>query len=121
MKRFLLAVLVLSCGALVRAVQPVTISVYPVVTSVHSAARVMVRVGSDEKNRTLMWEVDGPDYYRSSSIQLDGASAPRSFFFMLRNVPEGEYNVRATIIRNNNSSLVAQTPMAVVGMESPAN
>ena len=121
MKRFLLAALVLSYGALVRAAaQPVTVSVYPVVTSVHAGTRVMVRVDSHEMNRTLVWEVDGPDYYRSSSIQLDGASAPRSFFFMLHNLPEGEYNVRVTIIRNNNS-LVAQTPMAVVGIGSPAD
>jgi hypothetical protein len=121
MRRFVVAVLILGCGALVRAVQPVTISVFPIVTSVHAATRVLVRVDSHEMNRTLVWEVDGPDYYRSSSIQLDGASAPRSFFFMLHNVPEGEYNVRATIIRNNNSSLVAETPMAVIGVGSPAN
>jgi hypothetical protein len=29
-------------------------------------------------NRVLMWEIDGVNYYRSSTMQLDGASSPRS-------------------------------------------
>jgi hypothetical protein len=117
MKRFLFVVLLLSGGgALVRAVQPVAVSVRPTILSVGASTRVMVRVDSNEMNRQLVWEVDGDNYYRSSSIQLDGSEAPRSFFFMLHNVPEGEYNVRATIIRNNNSAAVAATTMAVIGM-----
>jgi hypothetical protein len=122
MKRFVLAVLLLSCGAVVvRGVQPVAVSVYPTVTSPRASTRIMVRVDANELNRKLVWEVDGPDYYRSSSIQLDGAAAPRTFFFMLHGVPEGEYNVRARILRNNNSESVAETTMAVVGIRGLAN
>jgi hypothetical protein len=115
MTRLLLGVLLVSCTALVQAVQPVAVSVYPTVASVHTSTRVLVRVDSHEMNRKLVWEIDGADYYRSSTIQLDGESAPRSFSFMLHNVPAGEYQVRATVVRNNNSSSVAQTILAVVG------
>jgi hypothetical protein len=122
MKRFVLAVLLLSCGAVVvRGVQPVAVSVYPTVTSPRASTRIMVRVDANELNRKLVWEVDGADYYRSSSIQLDGAAAPRTFFFMLHTVPEGEYNVRARILRNDNSESVAETTMAVVGIRGLAN
>ena len=117
MKKLLAMVMLLSCGAvLVRAVQPVSVSIYPAVTSVGSSARVLVRVQSHELNRTLVWEVDGPDYFRSSSIQLEGASAPRSFRYVLNNVPSGEYRVRARVIRNNNSESLAEATMVVVGV-----
>jgi hypothetical protein len=122
MKRTLLVVLLLSStAALVRAVQPIAVTVHPAVRPAAASSRVRVQVDSNEMNRQLVWEVDGADYYRSSSIQLDGASAPRTFFFMLHNVPEGEYQVRATVVRNNDSQAVAATTMAVVGMASPAN
>jgi hypothetical protein len=97
------------------ALQPITVSVYPTVALTTGTAQVRVRVERNEMNRTLVWEIDGSDYYRSSSVQLDGASAPRNWLFILRNLPEGEYNLRATIIRNNNSAEpFAKTTMAVV-------
>jgi hypothetical protein len=117
MRKVLVMILLLSCGAvLVRAVQPVSVSVYPAVTSVRGGARVLVRVEANERNRQLVYEVDGPDYFRSSSVQLDGASAPRSFRYALTNVPAGEYSVRAKLIRNNNSVSLAEATMAVVGV-----
>lgn len=42
-------------------------------------------------------EHDGPNYARSSRTSLEGASAPPSWFFVARGLPEGEYNVRATV------------------------
>ena len=46
-----------------------------------------VLVSRNEKNRMLVWEVDGPNYYRSSSMTLDGAAAARSYFFMVKELP----------------------------------
>ena len=122
MRRWLAVGLLLLCGAvLVRAVQPVTISVHPAVTSIRGGTRVLVRLEASELNRKLVWEVDGPDYFRSSSVQLDGASAPRSFRYVLNHVPAGEYSVRARVIRNNNSESMASATMAVIGIEGLAN
>ena len=122
MKQLVLVLLLLSGGvAVVAALQPITVAVRPTVTSAQGSTRVLVRVDSNETNRQLVWEVDGADYYRSSSIQLDGASAPRSFFFTVSSVPEGEYSVRATVIRNNDSKAMAETKMVVVGMASLGN
>ena len=122
MKKLLMVILLLSCGAvLVRAVQPVAVSVYPAVTMVRGSTRVLVRIEANELNRKLVWEVDGPDYFRSSSIQLDGASAPRSFRYVLSNVPAGEYSVRARVIRNNDSESTASATMAVIGDEGLAD
>jgi hypothetical protein len=48
-------------------------------------------------NRVLLWEVDGPNYYRSSELQLDGAAAPRSYVFLVRDLPAGQFEIRATV------------------------
>ncbi len=62
-----------------------------------------------------MWEVDGPNYYRSSSLQLDGASAPRSYFFMVRELPAGEFDVRATVKRNDSTVAMDRSAIKVIG------
>ena len=75
--------------------EAISITVRPAVTSYRGNAQLKVLVSRNERNRVLVWEVDGPDYYRSSSIPLDGAASPRSYFFMVRELPAGEFEVRA--------------------------
>ncbi len=38
------------------------------------------------------------DYYRRSSIQLDGANAPRLNLFEFRNLPTGTYDVTSVLV-----------------------
>ena len=102
-------------GAASSAEQAVTITVRPAVTNFGGSARLQVLVARDEKNRSLVWEVDGPGYYRSSGMDLDGASAPRSFLFVMRNLPGGEFEVRATVRRSDNSTVVDRSIIRVVG------
>ena len=67
--------------------QPITVTVWPSVAVAHGNAQLKVFVERNDANRTLSWEVDGPDYYRSSTMQLEGASAPKSWFFFVRDLP----------------------------------
>ena len=95
--------------------EAISITVRPAVTSFRGSAQLKVLVARDEKNRSLVWEVDGPDYYRSSSMDLDGAAAARSYFFVVKDLPSGEFEVRATVRRNDSSAAVDRSTIKVVG------
>jgi hypothetical protein len=107
-------------GATISADEAISIAVRPSVTTYGGSAQLKVLVARDGKNRTLKWEVDGPNYYRSSEIDLDGASAPRSYFFLMRDLPGGEFEVRATVRRSDNSTVVDRSALRVIG-GPPAN
>ena len=95
--------------------EAISITVRPAVATVNGSAQLRVLVARDEKNRSLMWEVDGPNYYRSSSMELDGAAAARSYFFVVRDLPAGEFEVRATIKRNDRTQAMDRSSIRVVG------
>jgi hypothetical protein len=93
----------------------VTITVRPAVALANSTAQIRVLVAPNAKNRQLEWEVDGPTYYRKSSRELGGESAPRTFLFLVRDLPQGSFEVRATVKRNDNSSAIDRSHIMVVG------
>ena len=94
--------------------EPITVTVWPAVTVARGNAQLKVFVERNNDNRSLMWEVDGPDYYRSSTQPLEGSAAPKSWFFFIRDLPEGEFDIRATVKRSNNSEAVALTKLTVI-------
>jgi hypothetical protein len=94
--------------------EPITVSVYPTVAVARGNAQLRVLVERNHANRSLSWEVDGPSYYRSSTMQLDGTAAPKSWFFFVRDLPEGEYAVRATVTRSNDSQSMAMSKIVVL-------
>jgi len=103
-------------GALpLNAGEAVTVSVYPAVAVARGEAHLTILVERNDQNRALNWEVDGPNYYRSSTAQLDGAESPRSFVFYVKDLAAGAYQVRATVRRSNNSEAVALTQLRVIG------
>lgn len=95
--------------------EAISITVRPAVMSYRGSTQLKVLVSRNERNRMLVWEVDGPGFYRSSSIELDGAASPRSYFFMLKDLPGGEFDVRATLRRNDSSTAVDRSAIRVVG------
>ncbi len=99
-------------GRLARADEPITVSVTPAVN--RGDARLTILVERDDENRALMWEVDGPNYYRSSAQQLDGAASPRAWSVLLHDIPAGVFAVRAMVKRSDRSESLATTEMRVV-------
>lgn len=97
--------------------EAITITVRPAVTVAHGNAQLRVLVARNDMNRALIWEVDGPTYYRSSALQLEGASAPRSYFFMVKDLPEGDFEVRARVRRNDNSEVMDRSRIMVIGRQ----
>ena len=120
MKRYLRLVLLTGCLAgsteMIGADEAVSIAIRPAVMSAHGSMQLKVLVERNDRNRSLTWEVDGPNYYRSSRLELEGASAPRSWFFLVRGLPEGEYDVRVTVKRSDQSSAIAQSNLRVLGL-----
>ena len=113
-------VLMMTAGVLAGSMQmsadeAISITVRPAVTSFRGSAQLRVLVSRNEKNRSLVWEVDGPSYYRSSSITLDGAAAARSYFFVVKDLPGGEFDVRATVKRNDSSAAMDRSTIKVIG------
>jgi hypothetical protein len=95
--------------------QAISIRVRPAVATWKGSARVSVLVARNELNRVLIWEVDGPSYYRSSTMELNGAASPRSYFFTISNLPEGDFEVRATVRRSDDSLAIDRSSIKVVG------
>ena len=95
--------------------EAISITVRPSVMSYRGSTQLKVLVSRNEKNRQLVWEVDGPGFYRSSAIELDGAASPRSYFFIVKDLPGGEFDVRATVRRNDSSTSVDRSSIRVVG------
>lgn len=112
--RLLLLIGIVTSAPMVVADAPITIAVRPAVTVARATAQLKVLVERDERNRVLQWEVDGPNYYRSSSIDLDGSSAPRSWFFWVKDIPEGDYDVRVTVKRDDKSNSMAVSTIKVL-------
>ena len=92
----------------------VTIAVRPAVTVARGNAQLKILVERNDRNRLLTWEIDGPNYYRSSRMELEGAAAPRSWFFLVKDLREGEYDIRATVDRSDNSQTMAVSSIKVL-------
>ena len=118
MNRYLRLTLLTGCLAgsshMMTADESISIAVRPAVTVSRGTAQLKVLVERNDRNRILTWEVDGPNFYRSSRMALEGASAPRSWFFVVRDLPEGEYDIRATVKRNDNSESMALSSIKVL-------
>ncbi|HKY20010.1 MAG TPA: hypothetical protein VJM31_02225 [Vicinamibacterales bacterium] len=113
--------LILAAGFLMGSMQlnadeAISITVRPTVALVSGSARIRVLVARNERNRSLVWEVDGPSYYRSSAMTLEGASSPRSYFFMMQDLPAGSFEVRASVRRNDDSVATDRSILRVVGI-----
>jgi hypothetical protein len=106
---------ILAGSMLMSADEAVSLTVRPTVATYRGNAQVKVLVARNDANRMLIWEVDGPNYYRSSTMELDGASSPRIYFFMARDLPAGDFQVRATVRRSDRSVVMDSRTMKVVG------
>lgn len=62
-----------------------------------ATVRITIAVAPDEANRMLVVEADGDKLYRSSEVALAGKNAERIHTVEFKNLPAGEYIVRAEV------------------------
>jgi len=92
---------------------PVTVQVTPNASMAPATVRVTVTVEPDERNRGLMVEADSLNFYSSSEVTLEGTGSSRVKRFEFKNLPPGEYEVRATVQRNDGGRRIASTQTIV--------
>ena len=77
---------------------------------------IVVAVEPGERNRALVVEADGDDYYRSSEIELDGDKEKRLHSIEFKSLPAGEYVLRAQVRSKTEVLGKAQAGLVVTGL-----
>ena len=96
-----------------------TLRLTPRFVSAPGYLRSLIRVAPHEANRMLRVEIDSAGYYRSSDIQLDGASAPTSHFVDWKEVPAGKYDLRVSVLGAGDDPRIVRTiHFQVLGMST---
>jgi hypothetical protein len=102
---------ILISGA-VGASEKLSVRVSPAVAFAPANLNVRATIASDPDNRSIEIIAESTNFYRSSEIQLDGESAPRTTLLQLRSLPGGEYSVRA-VLRGPGGHELASTQQKV--------
>ena len=92
------ALCLLGAAGTLGAAQPLCLDVSPVLTPAPGFFSVRAKVESNDENRALEIVAESPDYVRSSTIQLDGSTAPPLSVFEFRNLPPGVYDVTGVLM-----------------------
>lgn len=77
---------------------PLRMHVNPATARAPADLYIYVSVARREQNRLLRVTAESPDFYRSSEAQLDGEYSARVTVFRFRELPSGEYRIRAELI-----------------------
>jgi hypothetical protein len=81
--------------------EPLALRVSPAMSFAPADLMIRARVEPDADNRAMEVVAESGDFYRSSSIQLEGDRAPRTVTLEFRGLPPGEYAVTAVVIGND--------------------
>lgn len=101
--------------------EPLSVKVTPRVTLVGGGVLTTVRVVRAPENRLLSIAVDGPAYYSSTDVQLDGDQAAQTHTFRWLSLPAGQYVVQVLVERSDRRVLEVSGSFEVVGQpQNPA-
>lgn len=73
------------------------LEISPRVAPAPGYVRVQTRVDASDDRRWLEVSADSPDFSRTSSIELEGLSSPRTETFSFQNLPAGRYEFSAVL------------------------
>ena len=115
----ILGVLLLA-GAPIDAREPLTMRVWPAVSSEPASVIIRVSVEPDPDNRAIMVVAESADFFRSSQLQLDGDRSSRTNVLEYRGLPAGAYEIRGILVgsRGQERSIARATVTVVSGGES---
>jgi hypothetical protein len=98
--------------------EELTLRITPRFVSAPGFLRSLIRVAPHADNRLMRVEIDSAGYYRSSEIQLDGASAPMSHFMDWKEVPAGNYDLIVTVMGTTGPRVVRHLTFQVLGLSN---
>jgi hypothetical protein len=99
--------------------QPLTLKVSPAMAAAPAFIRVSAIVEASDENRSLEVVAQSPQFFRSSTIDLDGRSAPPLTVIEYPNLPPGFYEVSAVLIGTTGKRATAMRFVKVV--QSPGS
>lgn len=79
---------------------------------------VTATVSRDERNRALVFTAESEDFFRSSTVELDGENEARVHQFWLKGLPEGHYLVSAQLEGVRGVRALGTAPLDVRGTSS---
>jgi hypothetical protein len=110
-----LLTMALAPATFVTAHEPLSIRVSPAVAFAPANLIIQTRIDPDSYNRALEVVAESEDFYRSSTVPLEGDRAPKTTRFEFRSLPPGEYEVRASVIgADGQPTAIARTKAHVV-------
>ena len=80
-----------------------------------ATVQITVAVEPDAKNRSLRIEADGERLFRASQLSLDGATEKRIHAVEFKNLPAGNYTLRAEVLGAENVRGMAEQELVVSG------
>ena len=99
--------------------QPLSLKVSPAMAAAPAFIRVRAVVEANDDNRSLEIVAQSPQFFRSSTIDLDGRSAPPLTVIEYPNLPPGFYEVSAVLIGTTGKRAAAMRFVKVV--QSPGS
>jgi hypothetical protein len=93
----------------------VRVTIMPRVLFAGQDTHVTIRVTPNEDNRLLQIVLDGPAYYASTDVQLDGANAARTHDLWWHTLPAGHYVVSVNLERASARAVMQQFSLTVSG------
>jgi len=117
--RTLIVGLVLAPTAVVMANQPVSLRVSPAVSFAPATLVIQVRIAADARGSALEIVANSDEFYRSSTIPLEGDGVAKTTTLQYSSVPPGQYEVTATVITSDGKRKVAaRADVKVMGWSS---
>ena len=95
--RFLVLGLTLAATTALGATQSLTVRVSPAVSFAPANLVIRTQVEPDADNRSLEVVAESADFYRSSTVSLEGDRAPKTTQLEYRSLPPGEYTVSVIV------------------------
>ena len=80
-----------------------------------ATVQITVAVEPDAKNRSLRIEADGERLFRASQLALDGATEKRIHAVEFKNLPAGNYILRAEVLGAEDVRGMAEQELVVSG------
>ncbi len=81
-----------------------------------ATVQITVAVEPDAANRILRIEADGDQFYRSTEVELSGDTDKRLHTIEFKNLPAGEYELRAEVFSKDKVRGMATQDLVVAGM-----
>lgn len=96
--RYLVVGMILTAATVTGAKEPVSIRVSPDISFAPANVVIRTSVEPATENRSIEVIAESGEFYRSSTIQLEGDRAPKTTMVEFRALPPGNYDVSVSVI-----------------------